>query len=390
MTNSGQRRTRRPGKSLLALLLLLVSGLGVCRPTADQSHEIRIGLIAPLSNDVSHWGEATVQAAEMAVKAVNEAGGLAVGGEKRPLVLLVEDSGDVPDTAVSSARKLINQDNVVALIGPQYSRQAIPVANFAENARIPMITPGSTNPATTAGKQYIYRVAFLDSFQGQVLAHFALNELNIQKAAVLYDTANAYNRDIANFFRQAFSDGGGQIVAFEYYTTGEQNFRRQLTRIRDSDPQILFLPNYTNEIPLQVQQAREMGISAAILGSDSWSAELLSALPTLDGAFFSAHFTPDDTSQQAQAFTAAYQQAYQQHPNDVAALTYDAFGLLFQAIQEQGKADPKAIQAGLSQIQRYDGVTGMMTYEGTGDPKKSVVILRIQNRAAHFYQVVHP
>ena len=229
---------------LTLTLILIILGLIACGPQPTQETEIRIGVIAPLSGDIANVGQSTVEAAELAVQKVNDAGGLDVGGRKQKVVLVIEDNQDKAEVAVSAAQKLINQENVVAIVGPQASRNAIPVSNVAENAHIPMVSPWSTNPETTAGKQYVFRVAFIDPFQGRVMARFAIEEFGAQKAGVLYDVASAYNKGIAEIFKQVFEEAGGQVVAFESYTTGEQDFSRQLENIRDSGAEVLFLPNY--------------------------------------------------------------------------------------------------------------------------------------------------
>lgn len=373
--------------SLITGFLIALTTCGLRDRTAG---EIRIGVIAPLTGERSSLGVTTVKAAELAVNQVNEAGGLVVDGQNYHLVLLVEDNGSVPDTAVAAARKLINQDHAAVIIGPQISRNAIPVATLAENARIPMISPYSTNPATTVGKQYVFRMTYVDSFQGDIMARFALEHLNAQTAAVLYDVANEYNRDIAEFFYQSFTAGGGQIVAFETYTTGETDFSQQLAMIKAGEPQLLFLPNFSNEIPLQARQARDMGITAVFLGSDSWDLRQLVDLPELDGTFVSGHYSADVASAAGQRFVELFRQQYNEPPNSAAALTYDAFSLLFQAIQNQGQVDPESIRMGLQQIESFQGVTGSMVYGDTGDPKKSAVILQIKNGTAQYYQTIDP
>jgi branched-chain amino acid transport system substrate-binding protein len=372
---------------------LIIGGLimlTTCSWRNRPAGEIRVGVIAPLTGELPGIGDSTVKAAELAAAQVNDAGGLEVGGQLYRVVLLVEDSANLPDTAVAAARKLINQDQVVAIIGPQISRNAIPVAALAENTHIPMISPYSTNPATTADKQYVFRVAYVDSFQGEVMARFALEQLNLQTAAVLYDVANEYNRDIAEFFRQSFTTGGGQIVAFESYTTGETDFHRQLAVIRASEPQALFLPNFSNDILPQVRQARAANITAIFLGSDSWDLEELIDIPALDGAFFSSHYAEDAANATGQRFVELFRQQYNAEPDDEAALTYDAFKLLFQAIQNAGQVDPESIQMGLQQIEQFQGVTGLMMYTGTGDPEKSAIILQIKDGNAEYYETIEP
>lgn len=374
----------------LVLSLNLIGGLVACGPKTTQETEIRIGVIAPLTGDIANVGQSTVEAANLAVQAVNSAGGLDLGGQKKKVVLVIEDDKDMAEAAVSAAKKLFNQENVVALVGPQASRNAIPVAKVAEEAQIPMISPWSTNPETTLGKQYVFRVAYIDPFQGRVMARFAIEELGYQKAAVLYDIASAYNKGIAEIFKQVFEEAGGQVVAFESYTTGEQHFDRQLERIKESGADLLFLPNYYNEIPTQARQARRLEINATMIGSDTWGGLEPSDRAELEGAYFSTHYAPDIANEQAQTFIKAYQQAYGRVPDDVAALTYDAFGLLFQAIQSQGQADSESIRNGLSSIRRYTGITGTMEFQGTGDPVKSAVVLQIKDSQFVFYKLASP
>jgi branched-chain amino acid transport system substrate-binding protein len=383
-------------RAVLALVLGLVAWLGgACAsqaPASTQPNEIRIGLLATLtgaSADTS--GKPTVEAAKLAVQRLNDAGGLEVGGRKLKVVLLIEDDQDKSAAAVDAARKLIAQQGAVVIVGPQFSRNAIPVADVVESAHVPMISPASTNPATTAGKRYVFRAAFIDPLQAQVLARFAREELHVQKVAVLYDIASAYNKGLAEQFKQAIESAGGQVVAFESYTTdAKRDLLNQLERVRASKPELLFLPNYADEVPYQAQQARRIGVTATLLGADSWGNLPSADRAKLDGSFYTGHWAGDIEGAQAQAFISAYQLAYGQAPGETAALTYDAFGLLFQAIQRQGQADPEAIRAGLAGTNNYAGVTGSMQYQGAGDPIRSIVILQIKGEQARFYKLVNP
>ena len=382
-------------KASIARTLWVVSLIGLfllagCGPTEETVSQIKVGVIAPLTGSIPAVGQSTKNAAELAVKEINDAGGLDVGGQKTEIVLFIEDNEDKEESAVSAAQKLINQNNVVAIIGPQASRNAIPASTIAENARIPMISPWSTNPETTAGKKYVFRVAFIDPFQGRVMARFAIEELEAKEAAVLYDVASAYNKGIAEIFEQVFEEAGGQVVAFEAYTTGEEDFTTQLTAIRDSGADVLFLPNYYNEVPLQVRQAHELGVEATAIGSDSWGQLAAEDMAEMEGLFFSTHYASDIASDVAQEFINKYKEAYGEIPDDVAALTYDAFGMLFQAIESRGEADPESIRNGLATMSQYEGVTGMMEYKGTGDPVKSAVILQIRNGKFTFYKLANP
>ncbi len=374
--------------ALIALFLLLVT-VG-CGAKQAQPVEIRIGVIAPISGSIPTVGESTVNAAQMVADQINSQGGLEVGGKKYPITLIIQDGKDNQEASVAAAMELINRQNVVAIIGPQASRNAIPVSRVAENAHIPMISPWSTNPETTKGKLYVFRAAFIDPFQGQVMARFAFEEFGATKAAVLYDIASAYNKGIAEIFKQAFEDAGGEVVAFESYTTGETDFAAQLQRIHESGAQVLFLPNYENEVPLQAQQARQIGLDIPLIGSDAWGTIAPEDRAILEGSFFSTHYAADIAEEPALSFIEQYRQRYGQTPDDVAALTYDAFGLLFQAIQNAASIDPEDIRAGLAAIESYNGVTGQMQFRGSGDPVKSAVILQVRNGEFVFYKFATP
>ncbi len=376
--------------ALVVLMSVIAAALAGCAPQDQKIDEIRIGVIAPITGGIPNVGKSTVEAAQMAAQEINDAGGLEVAGRKYTITLVIEDNQDKAETAVAVAEKLINQEYVVALIGPQASRNAIPVAQVAENARIPMISPWSTNPDTTANKQYVFRVAFIDPFQGQVMARFSFEELNATKAAVLYDVASSYNKGIAEIYRQVFEAAGGKVVAFESYTTGETDFTKQLGKIKNSGAQVLFLPNYENEVPLQAEQARQIGLDIPIIGSDAWGTIAPENRAALEGAYFSTHYAPDIADEPARTFIENYTKLYGHTPDDVAALTYDAFGLLFQAIQSQGLAEPEAIRTGLAGIESFLGVTGNMKYSGSGDPIKSAVVLRVVNGEFVFYKLATP
>lgn len=377
----------------IGLVVWLSGGCSPAAPSAEQPSELRIGLLATLTGDAAETtGKPTVQGAQLAVQRVNDEGGLVVGGHKLKVTLLIEDDHDTSTMAVDAARKLISQENVVAIVGPAFSRNAIPVADVAESAQVPMISPTSTNPATTAGKRYVFRAVFLDSLQAQVLARFAHDELRAQRVAVLYDIASAYNKELAENFKQALEGLGSQVVAFESYTTdANRDLTHQLERIRESQPDLLFLPNYASEVPYQVEQARKLGINAGLLGSDTWGSMASADITGLDGAFFSGFWAADIEGEQAKRFIETYQQTYGVAPNDQAAMTYDSLGILFAAIERQGRADPEAIRAGIAGTTSYSGVTGTISYhEGSGDPVRSVVILQIRDGQMRFYRLVDP
>ena len=370
--------------------------LGCREQSADT---VRIGVNAEITGDMPAVGASCRKAAELAVKEVNAAGGILLDGKPCRVVLCVEDNAGRPDQSAAAVQKLISEDEVVAIVGPNASRYAIPAAEVAESSRTVLITPWSTNPKTTldarsgAPKRYVFRSCFIDPFQGRVLAAFAFDSLRAKTAAVLYDIASEYNKGIAEIFAAAFAEKGGRIVAMETYTNPDRDFSAQLTKIKQTNPEIVFLPNYYSEVPLQIEQARRLGISAPFLGSDSWGSSDLVKLggAQVEGCCFSTHYAPDRASPVARKFIAAYTAAYGAAPDDVAALTYDAFGLLFQALARAGRADREALRAALAETPSFEGVTGTMRFApGSGDPVKSAVIIQVRQGAFAWFADATP
>jgi len=371
----------------LGLVLIFSMLLSACGGGGGQATTIKVGVVAELTGDIPAVGASCKNAAEMAVQQINDAGGLEVGGKKYTVELFIEDNAGKADQSASAAQKLITQQNVVAIIGPNASRYAIPASEIAESSKVVLISPWSTNPKTTLNantnesKRYVFRAAFIDPFQGRVVAKFALDNLKATKAAVLYDVASEYNKGIAEFFKSTYEENGGTIVAFETYTTGDKDFSAQLTKIKDAGPEVIFLPNYYSEVPLQIQQAHRLGIDVPFLGSDSWGSTELITLCGADceGYYFSTHYAADVATPVATKFIDAYKTKYGVTPDDVAALTFDSFGLLWQALQTAGKVDREAVRDALAKIPNYEGVTGNMSFtEGSGDPIKSAVILQVK------------
>jgi branched-chain amino acid transport system substrate-binding protein len=386
-------------KRPIFILLSLLAGLLLVTCSGDKGNTIRIGVIAELTGDMPAVGESCKKAAEMAVKEINDAGGLEVGDKKYKIDLFVEDNAGKAEQSASAAQKLITQQKVLAIVGPNATRYAIPASEIAESSKVVLITPWSTNPKTTLDaktdkpKSFVFRACFIDPFQGRVVAKFALENLKAKKAAVLYDVASDYNKGIAEYFKTTFEQNGGQVVAFETYTTNDKDFSGQLTKIKKAGPDVIFLPNYYSEVPLQIQQAKRLGITVPFLGSDSWgSAELLKLCgKECEGYYFSTHYAADAATPVAARFIQAYQASYNAVPDDVAALTYDAFQLLLQSIKLAGSLDRQAVRDALAKVPKYDGVTGVMQFkEGSGDPVKGAVILQIKGGKFTYFATANP
>jgi branched-chain amino acid transport system substrate-binding protein len=381
---------------LLVLCVIMIMFLGAC---SEKSNTVRIGVNAEITGDMPAVGESCKKAAEMAVKEINDAGGIDIGGQKYKVDLFVEDNAGKPDQSASATQKLITQQKVHAIVGPNATRYALPASEIAESSKVVLVSPWSTNPKTTldaktnAPKKYVFRACFIDPFQGRVVAKFALDTLKARKAAVLYDVASEYNKGIAEIFKETFEQSGGKVVAFETYTTNDKDFSGQLTKIKNAAPDMIFLPNYYSEIPLQIQQAKRLGITLPFVGSDSWGSQELLKLCGNDceGYYFSTHYAADAATPVATKFIEGFKAKYGSVPDDVAALTYDSFGLLFQALKTTNKLDRNAIRDALARIPKYEGVTGNMQFkEGSGDPTKSAVIVKIKDGKFVYFAIANP
>jgi branched-chain amino acid transport system substrate-binding protein len=358
-----------------------------CGDRAPKEETIKIGAIVELTGDMPAVGASSRNAAELAVAGVNRAGGITIAGKRYRVELVLEDNAAKPDQSAAVANKLITQDEVIAIIGPNASLGAIPAAEIAEANRTLLITPWSTNPKTTldtasgAPKRYVFRACFTDPFEGRVLANFITGKLGAKRAAVLYDVASEAPKSQAELFRQTFEKLGGSVVAFETYTTGDRDFSAQLTKIQSANPDVIFLPAYYNDVGLIAQQARRQGITATLIGSDAWSSPELIKLAqgAVEGAYFANHYAADIATPVAREFIASYQQKHGKTPDDVAALTYDAMGLLFEALKTAKAPERQALRDAMAAISGYPGVTGDIRFTpGSGDPVKSAVIMQVK------------
>ena len=367
-------------------------GPALAQDDCDFVGEIYLGVIAPLTGDIPKVGQDTVEAAEMAVDEINAACGLEVDGESYEVIIVVEDNESKAESSVAVATRLIVEEDVLGIIGPQASKQAVPTGQVANDRETPMISPWSTNPDTTFDRPWVFRAAFLDPFQGPVVASFVQNEFGAETAAVLYDVGSDYPKGLAENFRDAATANGIEVVGFETFTTGDTDFSSQLTNIIADSPDVIFTPQYYNEVPLIVQQARELGYEGPIVGSDSWgTADLLDLCgEACNGLFFSTHYAPDIATEVGQTFISAYEERYNATPSDVAALTYDAFQMMFMAIENANSMDKADVRDALANIELFEGVTGVMSFDEQGDPIKCAVIIQIQDGAFTYYDSACP
>ena len=384
---------------ILALLAavsfpLVLSGCG--RPDADT---VKVGMNIELTGDIPAVGASSKNAAELFFDQLNEKGGVTLADGAKKVSLVIRDNAAKADQSASVTQQLISSQDVVAMVGPNSSACAIPAGEIAETLKCVMISPWSTNPKTTLDqasgvpKRYVFRGCFTDPFQAIVLAKFVSNDLGAKRAAVLYDVSSEAPLGQATLFRDTFTAAGGEIVAFETFTTGDKDFSAQLTNIREANPDVIFLPTYYNDVPLIAQQARRLGITAQFIGSDAWSSPEIIKLggADVDGSYFCNHFSTQIATDEAKKFIADYTAKYGQAPDDVAALTYDACGLVTEALKAGGKNDREALREAFAQIREYKGVTGTFRFEpGSGDPIKSAVVLQIKDGAFQWVTNAQP
>ena len=373
--------------SLAALFLLSVICMLIGCGDNKQQDTIKVGLIVELTGDMPGVGASSKNAAQLAVNEQNSTGGISIGGKPYQIELVVEDNASKAEQSVAAVNKLITQDNVLAIVGPNASLGAIPAAEIAEYNKTLLITPWSTNPKTTLDtttgkpKDYVFRACYTDPFEGRVLARFVLEKLKAKNVAVLYDVASEAPKSQADLFRLTFEELGGKTVAFETYTTGDRDFSAQLTKIKSTNPDVIFLPAYYNDVGLIAQQAHRAGITQPLVGSDAWSSPELIKLSngTVEGDYFANHYANDIATPTAKKFIDAYAKQYGNIPDDVAALTYDSMGLLFEAIKKSPSLDRKVVRDSLATLANYPGVTGNIQFTaGSGDPVKSAVIMQIK------------
>jgi branched-chain amino acid transport system substrate-binding protein len=381
---------------LIAVILLSANAWSFGRKTV-----VKVGINAPITGDIPKVGEGTKYAAQMWLEDIEKAGGIEIGGQKYPVELVIEDNEAKAESAVKANTKMITEDEVLVIVGPQSSKQAVPAGDVCNNYQTPMITPWSTNPDSTKDRPFVFRGCFLDPFQGPVLANFITEEFGFTKAAVLYDVASDYPKGLAEFFKQAWEKihGQGSVVSFESFTTKDTDFSSQLSKINKSGAQVLFTPQYYNEVALIVKQAHELGWTGPIVGSDSWGSAETVTLCGKDcyGLFFSSHYAAAGAQGATKEFIERYEKKYGYTPDDVAALTWDSLRLVQAAIENTSeltgdiKTDRQAVRHSMTKIRNFMGITGNMTFTEEGDPIKCAVIVRISDKGEYeFYKSVCP
>jgi len=351
----------------------------------EAAKDILIGAVAPKTGEAATFGISCENGVRLAIEQANESGGLF----GRKLQLIVEDDKGDPVAGTVAFSRLIERARVCAVVGSVMSKVSLAGAGIAESSHTPMISSSSTSPLVTLGRRYVFRACFIDPFQGYVGAHIAWDTLKAKRAAVLYDSANDYNKGLAEVFKKVFTELGGEVVAYESYPERSNDFKPQLTKILPSAPEVLFLPNYYNDVALQVSQARDIGIKAAFLGGDGWDSPELLKVAAAEGGYFSNHFSRESDSPRVKAFVAAYQKRFGGEPDALASLGYEATEILLDAIRRAGSDDPEKIRDALETTD-LETITGRITFDKDHNPIKPAAILQIEHGRQVFKGWVKP
>ncbi len=374
------------GRRLLGVATLLLPALALAAAPATP---IRIGQFASLTGKEAAFGVAGRKGIELAVAELNAAGGV-LG---RPIEFLVEDIASKSGESATAVKKLIARDKVVAILGGNASSNSLEAAPFCQAAHVPMIAISSTSPKVTAMGSYIFRVCFIDPFQGAVLAQFAGATLHARRAALLTSASAPYSVGLSNVFRERFTAAGGTIVAEQKYTEGDKDFRAQLTALRSLHPDVIAATGYYTEAALICQQARALGLDIPIIGGDGWEAPQLLELggAAVEGTYYSTHYSAESPAPEVQGFIHRFQaQRGGEVPDAVAALGYDAMMLLADAMRRAGTTDGPAVRAALAATKDFPGVTGRTTIDAQRNPSKPAIIVTVRNGRVQFVSAVLP
>ncbi|WP_242342654.1 ABC transporter substrate-binding protein [Anaeromyxobacter terrae] len=358
-------------------------------PAADT---ILIGHVASLTGEQATFGESTDNAIKLAISEANANGG--VKGKK--LALKTYDDQGKPEEAAVAATRLIVQDKVAVLLGEVASSRSLAIAPIADTNKVPQISPTSTNPRVTKDgdktRPYVFRVCFIDPFQGTVMAKFAHENLKLKRVAILRDVGNDYSVGLADYFSAKFKELGGEVVSDQSFKAGDQDFKAQLTAIKNKNPQLIYVPAYYTDVALIGRQARELGFKGPLAGGDGWdSAKLYEiAQGALDGSYFSNHYTHENPDPRVQNFVKKYKDTYGSVPDALAALGYDAALVAIDSMKRATDLTGPAIRDAIEKTKDFHGVAGNITLDENHNAVKSAVVIGIEKNTPKYVTTVEP
>ncbi len=370
-------------------LPLLAAGLLLLASCAKQSDAIKVGEYASLTGKEAGFGQTSHHGVVLAIEEINAAGG--VLGKK--LELAYEDNQTKAGESATAVKKLLSREKVIALIGEVSSGRSLEAAPIAQAAKIPMIAPAATNPKVTETGDYIFRVCFIDPFQGTVMAKFALTDLRARKVAIISSVSNAYSVGLAKFFTATFTKGGGMIALEQKYSEGDKDFRAQLTAVKAAGVEAIFVPGYYTESALIVRQARDLGITVPFIGGDGWEDEQLLKIAgdALNGCYYSTHFSPENTDPAVGKFVGKYKARWNgEVPGAFSALGYDAVYVLADALKRAGTTDGAKLRDALAATKDFAGASGVTTIDQDRNATKPATIIAIKGGKLQFHKTVAP
>jgi branched-chain amino acid transport system substrate-binding protein len=364
-------------KRILIASIVIASLLSACQQQNGGGDKVRIGVFMSLTGSTANFGISSVNGIKLAADEVNAAGGI----NGKQVELLVQDDRSDASEAATIVTKFVTQDMVNAVIGEVASSRSIAAAPIAQNAKIPMLTPSSTNPEVTKKGNFIFRSCFIDPYQGAAIAQFAAKTLGAKSAAIMVDRKNDYSTGLEKVIDATFAKFGGKIVATQSYQEGDQDFNAQLTSLKGANPEVIFVPGYYNDVGLIAKQARDKGITVPLIGGDGWDSEQLYKIggTALNGSYFTNHYSPYDTDPKVQKFVNDYKARYNSTPDALAATAYDAARIMFDAIKRSKSLSGPDIREALAATKDFPGVTGTVTFNENRDAVKPIVMIEIKD-----------
>ena len=359
---------------------------------ASATGKILLGHVASLTGSEATFGQSTDRGIRLAVQEQNARGGV----KGRQLDVKTLDNQGKQDESSIAATRLITDDHVTVLLGEVASKRSLAMAPIADKYQVPMITPSSTNPRVTKDgdkvRPYVFRVCFIDPFQGTVMAKFARNDLKLDRVAILRDVGNDYSMGLADYFLAKFKELGGTVVDDQSYKAGDQDFKAQLTAIKTRSPQGIYVPGYYTDVALIALQARELGMKQPLMGGDGWDSPKLFEIggKALDGSFYSNHYSHEDPAPRIQEFVRHYKQAFGETPDGLAAQGYDAARVAFDAMERATDRSGPALRDAIAATKDYQGVTGVITIDADHNAVKPAVVLKVENGTSHYVTTVRP
>jgi branched-chain amino acid transport system substrate-binding protein len=367
---------------------IILSSCASSRAGDAAASEIVIGEFGSLTGSTATFGISTKNGIDLAIEQINKSSGV-LG---KPVRVIVEDDQTKPEEAQTVVTKLINKDHVLAVLGEVASSRTLAAAPVAQQAGIPLISPSSTNPKVTQVGDYVFRVCFIDPFQGLVMAKFATNTLKVKNVAVLRDIKNDYSVGLADVFIENFKKMGGVIIGDQSYSEGDTDFSAQLTSLQALHPQAIFVPGYYSEVGLIARQAKKLGVNVPLLGGDGWDSPKLTEIGgnAINGSYYSNHFSVEDPSPAIQKFVSDYKARYGVVPDGLAGLGYDAANILFDAMKRANSTDPAKVRDALAQTKDFPAVSGNVTIDKDRNAVKSAVVLEVKDGKLKYVETVNP